>query len=210
LNWVSLDGGVARLDSNGAIVACTADVRGVLCDDSGAQLEPGLEVTTDEDSADPNSVMQNNLQRKTVPQILQLLHQIGIVPKSAEKRKDRLVALYLEEKRRKASASADTLASVKSFLSPVGTGREPPMHSDYAHLMGMVDRIDQAHSDAWPHHRVLGGSDRSFTLHLLTFLFLNARAAHADLTCDGVHRAPGAVRAYVELLLRNRTERRGK
>jgi hypothetical protein len=209
LFWVSLTWNVAKLSEDGHIVACTTTVSGALSQVPGPGAAQPAGAKSAQDDSESSHVIAN-LQRKTVPQILQLLQQIDIVPRSSEKRKGQLVELYVREKRRLALASPDLMGDLKTFLSPVGSGTEPPVHSDYAHFMGLVDRIDQAHSDAWPHHRVLGGSDRSFVLHLLTFLFLNARAAHADLSSDGAHRAPGAVRGYVDRLLQSRLKRREK
>jgi hypothetical protein len=206
--WISLDEGVKLLDESGFVVAATPDV----VNTNNAPDEPltlACELEEELYLTMPAEKLQPVLQCKSGAQLHQLLMEIHCPPKASWKKDDMIKAFIAhrgDDMKKKLSPSNE----LAEFFAPAAREGECLVSSDYRRWMSAIDKSDQAHAAAFPGCKIVGGHERAFVFHLLTVLFVNARAAHLDLVGSASAPRPTSVKDYIREFVRSRLARKEK
>jgi hypothetical protein len=200
--WIRLDTMVKLLDHRGRVVACTPDlIAGTGVDDGGLP-----EITAENFATLAPDQIRIALDHKTTAELHELLMEIHYPPKSTWN-KEQMIRAFISHRGDELSPRRVCERRLAEFLSDFAREGECPMSAEYYQWMGLVDRNDQAQELVFPKERIYGGADRAFVFHLLTVLFVNARAVHLDLHGSAASGNPGPVKDYIKAFVESRRVR---
>lgn len=199
--WIKLDEKVKLLDERGRVVACTRD----LYDAAGDGGDAGPAVNAANYATLPADQLRIALDGKTTLQLHEMLLEIHCPPKPKWNKED-MIRAFIKHRNDDLRSERDPARRLASFLEPTATEGCCLLSQDYRSWMGLVDRHDQAQERAFPNQRIYGGHERAFVFHLLTVLFVNARAAHLDLHGSAADVRPQSVKDYITMFVQSRRE----
>jgi hypothetical protein len=205
--WISLDDGVKLLDDAGHVVAGTPDVVAAVAERWAPPAPPAPEPVGDWMTL-AESELRPVLEKRSATQLHELLMEIQCPPKSGWRKAEMIQAFFRHRgDRLKSDCAVGT--KLADFLSATSSTGESLLSAHYRRWMSRIDKSDQAHANTFPEFRIMGGHERAFVFHLITVLFVNARAAHLDLSGTASATRPKGSKDYIKDFIESRRARRG-